>query len=582
MKKKLIGFLMCFMLMCTSLLAGCSIVEPDYGKYYNQVISVVENTKTNQSAVITKKELISAYQSYGYNYEQYYGMTREEAIDETITLLQNRKITLLTAEKEFGVSEQGKNGLTEKEQTYLYQKVVDSLNENLETYYKSIIGEDEEETEEETITFEGYTKNATLVVENGKYSIKKENVSKDPLANFTYTTARNYFNKEDFDLIYSNFRDYVLNANQDYKDAFKEYVRQIKISEYGQGLSEDTPSMFEREIERLYNVAYETYMIEKYSYSNKNLDEISSISVNDILSLYNNKVRKSYTQYVIEQDSSYDDNMQSSLNDIYYYRTDSEATKFFTVANILFKFTDEQQAKFDEINSIDVGEGGITQAEKDEKLNQIYSSIKPVVRQYDEESGNYIEIESDKTLEDVCKEIYTALYNAQNSGNVNNVGDVINNFIYKYNEDTGMFNADSNYVIGVKDEEVVSSFVDSFNDASIDLYKNGSGKIGDSVLNTKDGNYTSSLVRSEYGLHLIIYTGACENLFDTLNVSDENAIETLNSTRVNLLVDKTYFDVLYDEIYQDNYSYYESTNLNFLRQDYKITIYSNRYSDLLD
>ena len=582
MKKKLIGFLMCFMLICTSLLAGCSIVEPDYGKYYNQVISVVENTKTNQSAVITKKELISAYQSYGYNYEQYYGMTREEAIDETITLLQNRKITLLTAEKEFGVSEQGKNGLTEKEQTYLYQKVVDSLNENLETYYKSVIGEDEEETEEETITFEGYTKNATLVVENGKYSIKKENVSKDPLANFTYTTARNYFNKEDFDLIYSNFRDYVLNANQDYKDAFKEYVRQIKISEYGQGLSEDTPSMFEREIERLYNVAYETYMIEKYSYSNKNLDEISSISVNDILSLYNNKVRKSYTQYVIEQDSSYDDNMQSSLNDIYYYRTDSEATKFFTVANILFKFTDEQQAKFDEINSIDVGEGGITQAEKDEKLNQIYSSIKPVVRECDEESGNYIEIESDKTLEDVCKEIYTALYNAQNSGNVNNVGDVINNFIYKYNEDTGMFNADSNYVIGVKDGEVVSSFVDSFNDASIDLYKNGSGKIGDSVLNTKDGNYTSSLVRSEYGLHLIIYTGACENLFDTLNVSDENAIETLNSTRVNLLVDKTYFDVLYDEIYQDNYSYYESTNLNFLRQDYKITIYSNRYSDLLD
>ena len=582
MKKKLIGFLMCFMLICTSLLAGCSIVEPDYGKYYNQVISVVENTKTNQSAVITKKELISAYQSYGYNYEQYYGMTREEAIDETITLLQNRKITLLTAEKEFGVSEQGKNGLTEKEQTYLYQQVVDSLNENLETYYTSIIGEDEEETEEETITFEGYTKNATLVVENGKYSIKKENVSKDPLANFTYTTARNYFNKEDFDLIYSNFRDYVLNANQDYKDAFKEYVRQIKISEYGQGLSEDTPSMFEREIERLYNVAYETYMIEKYSYSNKNLDEISSISVNDILSLYNNKVRKSYTQYVIEQDSSYDDNMQSSLNDIYYYRTDSEATKFFTVANILFKFTDEQQAKFDEINSIDVGEGGITQAEKDEKLNQIYSSIKPVVRECDEESGNYIEIESDMSLEDVCKEIYTALYNAQNSGNVNNVGDVINNFIYKYNEDTGMFNADSNYVIGVKDGEVVSSFVDSFNDASIDLYKNGSGKIGDSVLNTKDGNYTSSLVRSEYGLHLIIYTGACENLFDTLNVSDENAIETLNSIRVNLLVDKTYFDVLYDEIYQDNYSYYESTNLNFLRQDYKITIYSNRYSDLLD
>ena len=582
MKKKLIGFLMCFMLVCMSLLAGCSIVEADYDKYYNQVVSVVVN-KENEDirAEITKRDLISAYQSYGYSYEQYYGMTRSEAIDMTLELLQGRKITLLTAENEFGVSEQGRYGLSEKEQTYLYQQVVDSLDSNLTAYYEDITGTSDEEESDE-ITFEGYTKTAKLVPVNGSYAIEKLASSEDPLASFTYKNAKNYFDSEDYALIYSNFRDFVLSANQDYKDAFKEYTRQLRISEYGLGLSQDTPSLFDREIQRLYTVAYENYMIQKYSYSNRNLNKISSVTVSDILNRYSSLVRSSYTQYVIEQDESYDDNMQSSLNDIYYYRTDSDATKFFTVANILFMFDEDQQAEYEALTASNTNDGGMSNAEYQQKLDALYASIKPVVRVYNEELDIYEEVESDKTVADVCKEIYQALYNAQINGSVNEIGDVINDFIYRYNEDTGMFNADSNYVIGIDSEgEVVSSFVDSFNTASVKLYNSGTGKFGDSVLTGNTNDYTEGLVPSEYGLHLIIYTGACENLFDSLSVSDEQAIEKLNNTRVNPLVDKTYFDVLYDEIYQDNYSYYESINLEYLKENYNITIYRGRYSDLI-
>ena len=582
MKKKLIGFLMCFMLVCMSLLAGCSIVEADYDKYYNQVVSVVVN-KENEDirAEITKRDLISAYQSYGYSYEQYYGMTRSEAIDMTLELLQGRKITLLTAENEFGVSEQGRYGLSEKEQTYLYQQVVDSLDSNLTAYYEDITGTSDEEESDE-ITFEGYTKTAKLVPVNGAYAIEKLASSEDPLASFTYQSAKNYFDSEDYALIYSNFRDFVLSANQDYKDAFKEYTRQLRISEYGLGLSQDTPSLFDREIQRLYTVAYENYMIQKYSYSNRNLNEISSVTVSDILNRYSSLVRSSYTQYVIEQDESYDDNMQSSLNDIYYYRTDNDATKFFTVANILFMFDEDQQAEYEALTASNTNDGGMSNAEYQQKLDALYASIKPVVRVYNEELDIYKEVESDKTVADVCKEIYQALYNAQINGSVNEIGDVINDFIYRYNEDTGMFNADSNYVIGIDSEgEVVSSFVDSFNTASVKLYNSGTGKFGDSVLTGNTNDYTEGLVPSEYGLHLIIYTGACENLFDSLSVSDEQAIEKLNNTRVNPLVDKTYFDVLYDEIYQDNYSYYESINLEYLKENYNITIYRGRYSDLI-
>ena len=139
-----------------------------------------------------------------------------------------------------------------------------------------------------------------------------------------------------------------------------------------------------------------------------------------------------------------------------------------------------------------------------------------------------------------------------------------------------MFNAANNYVIGVDSEgKAVSSFVESFNAAGLELYNNGKGQIGD----------ISGLVRSEYGIHVLVYTGACQNLFDGVDTSfelDDKAIEVLYNTRVNVLVDKTYFDVLYDEIYTDNFEHYENANLNFLRQDYQITEYSDRYSDLLE
>ena len=145
-----------------------------------------------------------------------------------------------------------------------------------------------------------------------------------------------------------------------------------------------------------------------------------------------------------------------------------------------------------------------------------------------------------------------------------------------------MFNAKSNYVIGVdKDGKAVSSFVEEFNEAGLKLYNNGRGKIGD-----------MEVARSSYGIHVLVYTGACENLFDGIDETfelggnagseeGEHAISVLANTRVNMLVDKTYLDLLYDEIYQDNYAFFEQANINFLRENYEIKVYQGRFADSL-
>lgn len=508
-------------------------------------------------------------------YEQSYGYTRKQALQLTLSMLENRKITLLESENKFNVSENGKNGLTEEEQTYLYDQVVDSLKSNLDVYYNDIIGETAEEETSDDITFNGYDKTATLEFQNGSYVIKKTNAVLDPLADYKFDSSnpKNFFDSDDYNAIYENFRAFVLGSNEDYQKAFLDYARTLRLSEYGQNLSTDTPSLFDREIQRLYKLAYENYMITKYSYSNKNSDEISSISTSDILNMYSSKVRADYTQYVLEGDSSYDEDVQNSLNEVYYFKDDKDSTKFFTVANVLFKFTDEQQAEYDRLTSLSSDDGGLTTEQINQKIDALYSQIIPVVRVLDENTGVYEEVDnSNYSVSYVYNKMSSALSSAKATNNVNYIGDTINDFIYQYNEDTGMFNATNNYVIGINSAgEVVSSFVESFNNAAIELYNNGNGQIGD----------ISGLVRSEYGIHVLIYTGECKNLFDSLNVSDEQALEKLYDTRVNILVDKTYFDVIYDEIYVDNYTYFENINMNYLRQEYSIEEYQARLDDLM-
>ncbi len=590
MKKRFTGILLSFCLLCMGILTGCSLVETDYNRYYNQVVATIEHRDdSSKRGEVTMMDLISAYESYGYTYEQYYGYEREEAIRMTLELLENREITLIIAEEQFAINRDG-TGLSDKEKTYLWQQVIDSLESNLETYYEEIVGSNTTEDTSEEITFDGYDKTADLIKnDDGSYTIINLNVEEEPLANYRPTVYRNFNNKEDRAIIFTSFRDNVLNSNQNYQKAYINYLNTLLSSEYGQNLSTNAVEVFEREIDRLYDVAYENYVLEKYSYSNRNTEDESSITASKIVNLYVNKVKAGYTQYYIEKDSNYDTNVQESLNEMYYFRTDSSATEFFTVANVLFMFDEEQQTEYNRITalreeSIASEENNIdpeyTAIEYNRDLNALYASIVPVIREYNGVTESYEEVEfkneNDRdTISEIHQKMASELQTAQNTGDVTIVGDKINEFIYEYNEDTGMFNAENNYVIGIDSEgNAVSSFVDSFEETAVKLYDGGKAKTGD----------ISEPIRSEYGIHILIYTGACENLFpgitSTFNLS-EKAIEKLYTTRVNVLVDKTYFDVLYDELYSDNFSQFEDANMDVLRKDYNIKEYSGRFSDLI-
>ena len=554
--------------MTMSLLTGCSLVETNYGKYYTETVAIVSNKKTGREETITKREFLEAYQNYGYNYVQYYSYTTEQAIDLTIELLENRKITLIAAEDEFGINQDGQ-GLSKKEKTYLYDQVVSSLLSNLNSYYEDIVPSDDEDETSDAISFTGYTKNAILDGDN----IVNINKTEDLLAGVSDTEERDFNKASDYNEIYKTFLEKLVNEN--YKKALRNYYKDLILAEYGQKYSTDQKSVFEREINRLYKVVYQNYVINKYSQVKKtsleNVQVYSSVTANQIVDLYTSKVRSAFVQYEIEQDSDYDSDISSDVSSVYYFKTDADSTKYFTVANILVKFNTEQQALYDSYTAkYNQKDGGYSYTQYKKDIDDLYDSLMPTTRKLNDETGNYEEYESDLTITELVANLKTEIDDARKEGDSNKIGDIINKYIYSYNEDPGMFNATNNYVIGVdKDGNAVSSFVEEFNNAGLALYDGGNGQLGD----------VSALTRSQYGIHILVYTGECKNLFDGITTTFElnnDAIQLLYSTRVNPLVDKTYFDVLYDEIWTDNYSNFEKANLEYIKQDYKITEFVDR------
>ncbi len=578
MKARLTGLFLCMLMFCMSIFAGCSLVTRDMAKYLSTKVATITLKEgkggDNDSMTITKKDLITAYNTYG-NYYQQYGYSAKQAMEQTIELLIRRRITIAQAEELYPE-------LSEKEKTYLWVETSDALKDNYNSYLNEVLGiTDSSSTDEDGIKFTGYTKNARPDEDqNGKSIILKINTQQTELDQFTYEVARDFDKKEDKDFIYTNFVDTIREGNnKNSSEAFDEYYKALLKNEEGQKLSEDRPSVFAREIERLYNVIYENFMIEKYQeYYTSPEDNVSYISSKQVVDRYTSKVRASYTKYMIENTSTYDSDMKSGANNIYYYKSENDDTKFFKVAHILFKFTDEQTEIYNEIEEASKNGEYATPAEKQRALDSLYSQVVPLVREKNEETGIYEEVadEDKKSFETSAQALRDYIARKVAEGRTAyEKADIFNELIYKYNEDPGMINPTDIYAIGVDGEgKAVSNFVQEFNDGGIKLYNNGQGQIGD----------ISDLVYSENGIHVMFYAGEVKNLFKGITESfelEEDAIDALSGYRPNILLDKTLFDTIYDELISDNYAIFENLQMNEIKQLYTIKVYTNSYKDLI-
>ena len=77
-----------FLFSCLSIFTGCNLFSKDSYASLNSVVA------TSGDIEITREKLITAYNSSGYYYSEYYGQTMEQALRSTINDLINREYML--------------------------------------------------------------------------------------------------------------------------------------------------------------------------------------------------------------------------------------------------------------------------------------------------------------------------------------------------------------------------------------------------------------------------------------------------------------------------------------------------------
>lgn len=586
-KSKFTSLILCLTLclvMCVSIFAGCDLVSKDMAKYYAEPVAVLEYDG-GEKLEITKKDLVYAVNNYGSYYMQNYGLSGEETVKQLLEMVINEKLTIRAAENILK-TQNGGEVLTTKEKTYLWEMTYDAVKENIISYYNDLNGikddEDSSTTQDGQVSQTVYEKSFTLEQNaDGTYKIVLTKTTTDEVNDHVYWSDadRDVTKQNDLEVLYNCIKQFLKNQPI-YNQGFNKYFSEVKKSEEGMNLSTDQDSVFKREIQRIYEVLYDSFLINKYSELNQT--DNSSVTIDNLLELYTSKVVNSYNKYVVEGASTYDDDILSDVSSVYYYKT--TGTQYFYVSHILAKFSDEEQAIYDECQKVLNGTSTkYTIKEAEDKIEQLYANLTFPVREKNED-GVWVETGETKSVEQVMTELQNKLASA--AGNEQLKAEYFDEFIYKYNEDEGIMNAERNYVIGVDyttaDTENGTSYtahsqmVESFTNAAIELYNYGSAKVGDLY---------SQQIRSDYGIHIIVYEGKVENLFSgidsnfKLTVSD---IEVLNEARVKAGEEKTVLDELFDELNTDRYTLFESMNMEFLRSEVKITYYPDAYKDLYE
>ncbi len=635
--------------MCMTVLTGCNLFGTDLETYYNTVVATINysyelNGETiEESENVTKRELITAYKSYGQDYVNNYGYTQQEAIETTLDTILNRK--LMIKDVEVDAKRNNVALFNERETSYLWQSTYDAFYDNLLTYYNEVLGieEDEESTDEEvTGVYNRYNPNAiyyTYTDSEGRlqYGVKKTTsvatVSGEYTPMYLDDVAYDYEYQKDGvyifkELIYDTIKSYTTDTQ--WQSALNRYISTVRDN-YSYVDFEDDDEVFYFELDRIYDIVRDNYCIEKYEeiYNRQaeNGSDLTGVRVRNILEYYQGEVLSDYYTYVNDLTTFETDMLSTSTN--VQYIPSSNTTNYFYVGVIELNFKTGQETPADleeEVNSgkIDAGDENY-QTRLNAIYNAVYADIKSettgqstgnrisaqslldeIKDLMDNEEYKYLDYNTvinnsqkvDEILADYgysregltnseIEEIVQKYVDAENQETEYARADEFIKYYYYYNDDTTFQNSDKTSVFGISSTgEVV--YNDTFSDAQNDafdealtkLYNNGKGKIGD----------LSDLIRTDDGIYILFYAGEVETLFQGISYNFSLAnddIAKLGSTRVNIFNNKTYFDLVYDAIYEDNnFDNFETENLNYLFKtltkggDEGIITYYDEYKDL--
>jgi hypothetical protein len=346
-------------------------------------------------------------------------------------------------------------------------------------------------------------------------------------------------------------------------EVWKEYIENLKETEsYKKHKDTSAKAVFNRELERVFKTSLENAYLNKLqtSYTRTVGTEggyLTGTTAQKIVDKYLAMYRANVEEYNIDPTTFYTNITGTSSRGDYVYFGESEA--IIEVQHILVKFANDESSYTDDPLLSDE-----ENAKAKEDLNTIFNTYAKERNSEGFETGNKVSVYDLKNV--IIKNIVdtaNGTYVAGSQEYADYVTREFNKLIYKYNEDSGIMNAQFDYAIG---SNGTSSMVEEFTNAAIELYEGG-------VVGA-----VSDIVESTYGYHILIYTNKLTNIDPSLIDIETLASMKLSSTTYE---EDNMLEYIYGKVKQDAYSTYEENLLNTLQAGKAFTYYKANYKDLL-
>lgn len=591
--------------------SGCNLWTLNEQKMLNQTAAKISDIN------VTYEDVYNAYYSYGNYYFDGQGDPTYDGMKQTATQLVNREVLLKALKDKDG---DYYTELNTKQSNEVWNSLYENINTSLYNYQKSIMeidgkniksldtNDDEEEKTGYEKEYEAYEKTYKydLDQETGEYKLTKiekpeELITKSvDVFQFTLEEMIGFDDLEQklasmtleakAERAFNNFKSMFWNRKDDLDKnakgeyycelAFNKLISVLKSNETDKTLNMEAKYVFYRFLDETFKELYNSKLITAFQ---ENYEKTQSISSELVLSTFNNlakaqneKYRNSYDDY-----SSFVNAMKSRSEPMLYFEKTNE---WFQVSHILLKYDASDVDKLKQLQT-DYKNGKFASKEVyEQKVMEVKNSIKFT----DRKDGKQYS----------AQEVLAMLRSAMGIS-VNNAGKVtystsvsaeqriqtFNDFIYRFNMDDGVNNAELAYYIP-KDGKY-DSMVTPFANASRDLEQSGIvGSISDLIeideifgYEDNDGNVQSPGYSGE---HIIIYLGEINtlNTNGTVTLSDLNSY-VLNPLNNNLTNQKTMLDYVIEKISIDNYNAYQSSVLQKLKNDNEIVYYDNILKDLV-
>lgn len=542
------------LLFCVTMFAGCSLIQLNPTKYYSQTVAQIVYDKNNK-VNFTMKDLLEAYDNYGYQLQQNDStLSSEDALKQTAELMVQRHMLVKEIKNQIGELTQGEKNVLMRETYEHINTTLASLEDEIRVEWDRVVNEDDKD-EDSSTEEEGPTEYQEYkpTVERVYYEEEVNDVTKYKSKLVRVEEEKEPEDESDPGEFVQNITDADVSA-----EAWKRYMKTLQKNNEELGIKLSDEKAFEEEINRIYGVLEENKYISKYQeHLTKNL-EIDSKSV---VESYKQKYKRDYELYS-NNESAYHTAMANDASTVYYHP--NSGNEYVYVTHVLLGFSDETLAKIKNLEKL-YQSNSIEKSVYEAKLKQL-QNIETTMIDYYDEKGNKKQISAQLAYE----EIYNNVSKYDKDVNFELRAKEFNKYIYKYNTDQGILNRDFAYVVNL-DTNVEDKMVKPFADEARRLQKKeGVGAMSEPIL-------------TDYGYHIILNLGPVTNVVEYNNI-DNLTWEALYNVKTQPSSEKTLFHVEYDALNSDSTKV--STILNSLVNDLAaqvevVNYWEERYLTLL-